>query len=149
MNDSNSGGGLPLLVLATVCVATATTPCQLSLVAQAQVPAVTFDIRAARGLVVSPIYEGWYEVDGATRVLFGYYNRNLEEVVDIPIGPGNRLEPGPTDQAQPTRFFPGRHYGVFAATVPKDKPKTEVSWTLTANGQTLSIPAFLDALRLL
>jgi hypothetical protein len=146
MSDSNSGRGLPLLVFTTMCVAMATAPSKLSLVAHAQAPAVSFDIRAAKGLVVSPIYEGWYEVGGATHVLFGYYNRNLEEVVDIPIGPGNKMEPGPADQAQPTRFFPGRHYGVFAAAVPKDKPKTEVTWTLTANGQTLSIPAFLDAL---
>jgi hypothetical protein len=75
-----------------------------------------------------------------------YYNRNLEEVVDIPIGAANKVEPGPADQAQPTRFFPGRYYGVFAVAVPKDKPKAEVSWTVNAHGQALSIPAIIDPL---
>jgi hypothetical protein len=116
---------------------------------RAQIPAVKFDVRAARGLVVSPFYEGWYEVDGKRYVLFGYSNRNLEEIVDIPIGPHNHLAPGPPDQGQPTRFFPGVSYGIFATTVPKDQPTTEVTWTLTANGQTLSIPASLDPLYLI
>ena len=96
-------------------------------------------------MLVSPVYEGWYEVDGRKYALFGYSNRNLEEIVDIPIGPNNHVAPGPPDQGQPTRFFPGMHYGVFAAALPNDQPKTEVTWTLTANGQTLSIPVSLDA----
>jgi hypothetical protein len=33
--------------------------------------------------------------------------------------------------------------------LPKDQPKTELTWTLTANGQTLSIPASLDQLYLI
>ena len=41
------------------------------------------------------------------------------------------------------------YYGVFAVALPKDQPKTEVTWTLTANGQTLSIPASLDPLYLI
>lgn len=130
----------------TMCVAIATASAMTGVVLRAQIPVVNFDIRAAKGLVVSPIYEGWYQLDGTTYVLFGYYNRNLEEVVDIPIGANNKVEPGPIDQAQPTRFFPGRHYGVFAVAVPKDRPRTEMTWTLTANGQTLSIPATLDQL---
>jgi hypothetical protein len=81
--------------------------------------------------------------------LFSYYNRNLEEIVDVPIGPHNRVAPGPPDQGQPTRFFPGIFYGVFAVALPKDQPKTEVTWTVTANGQTLSIPASLDPLYLI
>jgi hypothetical protein len=56
------------------------------------------------------------------------------------------VSPGPPDQGQPTRFFPGIYYGVFAAVLPKDQPTTEMTWTLTANGQTLSIPASLDPL---
>lgn len=104
------------------------------------------DVRASKGAGVSPVYEGWYELDGTTYALFGYYNHNLEEVVDVPVGPHNSVQPGPVDQTQPTRFFPGRHYGVFAVAVPKDLPKAEVKWTLTVSGQTLSIPAFLDSL---
>jgi hypothetical protein len=115
-------------------------------VVRAQVPAVKFDVRAAKGLAVSPVYEGWYQLDGAMYALFGYYNRNLEEVVDVPIGSDNSVQPGPIDQGQPTRFFPGRHYGVFAVALPKDPPKTEVKWALTVAGQTLSIPTLLDPL---
>ena len=147
MNNSSLWRGLPPLVLITICLAVGAAPSMVGLVLRAQVPAaVNFDIRAAKGLALSPIYEGWYKLDGTTYALFGYYNRNLEEVVDIPIGPNNRMEPGPIDQAQPTHFVPGQHYGVFAVPVPKDRPATEVSWTLTANGQTLSIPANLDQL---
>lgn len=111
----------------------------------AQIPAVKFDVRAAKGLPVSPVYEGWYEHEGKRYALFGYYNRNLQEVVDVPIGPQNQLAPGPADQGQPTRFYPGLYYGVFAIPLPSD-PTAEVTWTLTANGQTLSIPTALGPL---
>lgn len=111
----------------------------------AQVPAaVKLDVRTARGQIVSPVYEGWYRLGDTTYALFGYYNRNLEEIVEIPIGPANKVEPGANDQNQPTRFYPGRHYGVFVVVVPPDRPATEVTWSLTTRGQTLSIPAFID-----
>src|SRR5262245_35436606 len=136
--------GSRLLALAAVFGATAG-PALLS-VARAQVPAVKFDVRAAKGLTVTPVYEGWYELDGRKYVLFAYYNRNLEEVIDIPVGQNNQVTPGSSDQGQPTHFPPGLYYGVFAVALPKDQPKTEVTWTLTANGQTLAIPAFIDPL---
>lgn len=111
----------------------------------AQIQAVNPQIRAARGQNVSPIFEGWFKgLDGSTWVSFGYYNRNTEEIVNVPVGPANRVEPEPTDQGQPTRFLPGRQHGVFTARVPQDRPKTEVTWTLTVHGQTLSIPGNLD-----
>jgi hypothetical protein len=116
------------------------------LVLRWQTPAVKFDVPVAAGLAISPVYEGWYQHNGATYALFGYVNRNLEEIVDLPVGPNNKVEPGPIDQGQPTRFFPGQHYGVFAVAVPKDRPKTEVTWTLQAHGQTLAIPGVLDQL---
>lgn len=134
------------VALTTICVSMSLSGFVPDFVVRAQVPALKFDVRAAKGLGVSPVYEGWYQLDGAMYVLFGYYNRNLEEVVDVPIGPGNNVQPGPIDQGQPTRFFPGRHYGVFAVAVPKDPPKTEVKWALTVAGQTLSIPTLLDPL---
>jgi hypothetical protein len=149
MKASDLARGLRLLVLTSIVGAVGALPSALAVDVRAQSPAVRFDVRAARGLVVSPVYEGWYEVDGTRYVLFGYYNRNLQEVVDVPIGPHNHLAPGPTDQGQPTRFFPGISYGVFAVALPKDQPKAEVTWTLTANGQTLSIPASLDPLYLI
>lgn len=144
MQASDSACGPRLLVLATIFGTIGVLPSTLGVDARAQSPAVKFDVRATKGLVVSPVYEGWYEVEGTTYALFSYYNRNLEEIVHVPIGPHNSVAPGPPDQGQPTRFLPGVFYGVFAVAVPKDQPKTELTWTLTANGQTLSIPASLD-----
>ena len=141
--------GLRLLVLTTALGAMGTLPSILELGVRAQIPAVKFDVRAAKGLAVSPLYEGWYEVDGRRYASFGYANRNREEIVDVPIGPRNSIAPGPPDQGQPTHFSPGIFYGVFVAAVPKDAPTTEVTWTLTANGQTLSIPAIMDPLYLI
>jgi hypothetical protein len=115
---------------------------------QIEVPTIKLDVQAARGLQVSPVYDGWYRIGTTTYALFGYYNRNLEEVVNVPVGPDNRMSPGPTDQGQPTRFFPGPHIGVFALAVPDAGSKTEVTWTLAANGYTFTIPAFLDPLYL-
>jgi hypothetical protein len=114
---------------------------------RAQTPAIKLDVPSTTGLPVSPIYEGWYQMGATKYALFGYYNRNLEEIVDVPIGPANKMAPGPIDQGQPSRFFPGQQDGVFAVAVPNDK--TEVNWTLTSHGQTFSIPIFLDALYLI
>lgn len=146
MNVSDSARGLRLLVLTTVFGAMGALLSMLGPGVRAQIPAVKLDVRAAKGLAVSPVYEGWYEVDGRRYALFSYSNRNLEEIVDVPIGPQNHLAPGPPDQGQPTHFYPGIFYGVFAAAMPKDQPTTELTWTLTANGQTLSIPVSLDPL---
>ena len=50
-------------------------------------------------------FEGWFpNQDGTFSLLVGYYNRNLREAVDIPIGPNNTIEPGGPDQGQPTHF---------------------------------------------
>jgi hypothetical protein len=147
MKPSVSRRGLPALTaLFTGIIALLHTP---GARAQGQVPAVKYDVPAARGMVVTPVYEGWYEAEGTKYALFTYYNRNTEEIVDVPIGPQNNIAPGPADQGQPTRFFPGIYYGVFAVPFPKDQPKAEMTWTLAANGQTLSIPATLDMLYLI
>jgi len=138
-------GRVRLLVLVAALDVAASTPSMLGGVVRAQTPAVRFDVRAAKGLSVSPVYEGWYEVDGRKYALFGYSNRNLEEVVDIPIGPSNSVTPGPVDHGQPTRFFPGLHKGVFALALPNDQSAKTVTWTLTANGQTTAIPVNLDS----
>jgi hypothetical protein len=97
-----------------------------------------------RGQSVTPAFEGWYpNPDGTFNLSFGYYNRNFEEIVDIPIGPNNRVEPGGPDQGQPTHFETRRRWGVFTVTVPKDFGNKEVTWTLVNRGQTLSIPGHL------
>ena len=70
---------------------------------------------------VFPYFEGWYRNDdGTATILLGYYNRNVDQTLEVPIGPNNRIEPGGPDRGQPTHFLPRRHYGVFTITVPKD-----------------------------
>ncbi len=91
----------------------------------------------ARGQNVVPAYEGfWRNADGTFDLMFGYYNRNWEEEIDVPVGPGNTLEPGGPDQGQPTHFFPRRNQFVFKVRVPASFGNKEVVWTLTSNGQT-------------
>jgi hypothetical protein len=99
------------------------------------------------GQSVTAAFEGWFaNPDGSFNMLFGYLNRNAKQELDIPIGPENKIEPGPPDQGQPTHFLNGRQWGVFTVTVPKDFGKKKLIWTLTANGATTSIPAHLDPL---
>ncbi|MEE2776710.1 MAG: hypothetical protein VYE73_08095, partial [Acidobacteriota bacterium] len=106
------------------------------------------------GQSVSPVYEGWYpNPDGTFTLSFGYFNRNYAQRLDISVGEHNRIEPGPADRGQPTHFLPRRHTGVFAVEVPGDFGDRRLVWTLTANGETISIPGHLrpewqiDALR--
>jgi len=69
-------------------------------------------------------------------MVFGYMNRNYEEQLDIPVGPNNKVEPGPVDQGQPAHFYRRRQQFVFKVRVPKDFGKGEVVWTLTSAGKT-------------
>ena len=97
------------------------------------------------GAPVYPAYEGWYEnPDGSITLLAGYFNANTEEIVDVSIGADNYIEPGPPDQGQPTHFTPGRSWGVFTIRIPGDDPGRRMTWHLTANGETVSIPMHLD-----
>src|SRR5215469_671637 len=94
---------------------------------------------------ITPAYEGWFpNSDGTFSILLGYYNRNLKEVLEIPVGSNNRIEPGGPDRGQPTHFLPGRQWGLFTVTVPKDFGTKKGTWTLTANGVTTTIPFSLD-----
>ena len=90
------------------------------------------------GQPVAPAYEGWEEdATGARYFLFGYMNRNWEEELDIPVGPGNGFSPGNPDQGQPTHFLPRRNRFVFRVKVPAGfTAKDELIWTLTTNGVT-------------
>ncbi len=93
------------------------------------------------GQGVSPAYEGWFRNDdGSFTLLIGYYNRNLRQVLDIPIGPENRIEPGGPDQGQPTHFLTRRQWGVFTIRVPADFGDKKLTWTIVANGRTASVP---------
>ena len=97
------------------------------------------------GAPVYPAYEGWYEnPDGSITLLAGYFNASTEEIVAAPVGADNYVEPGPPDQGQPTRFSPGRAWGVFTIRIPGGDPDRRVIWHLTANGETASVPMHLD-----
>jgi hypothetical protein len=94
------------------------------------------------GQAIFATFEGWgptKDKDGSPVLLLGYFNRNKEQSLDIPIGPDNRIEPGGPDFGQPTHFQPGRQYGVFAIPMPKDFGTRRLTWTLTANGNTTAV----------
>jgi hypothetical protein len=89
-----------------------------------------------RGEAIYPAVEGWGPLkDGTNAILLGYFNRNKDQEVDVPIGPNNRIEPGGPDYGQPTHFHLGRQHGVFAIVVPKDFGNKKLTWTLVVNGQ--------------
>src|SRR5262249_40135249 len=87
------------------------------------------EIKYAHGQQVFPVFEGWMpNADGTIEMFFGYVNRNYEEILDIPVGPNNSIEPGGPDQGQPTHFFPRRSQFTFSVRVPKDFGKKELVW---------------------
>jgi hypothetical protein len=121
---------------------------------QAQLPSHLRDYplaaQKAKGDLVAPMFNGWIaNEDGSVTYVFGFANKNGEEIVDIPIGPNNRIEPAQFNGSQPTHFptyrrggFVGlQERGVFAVTVPADMKRTEVVWTLSHAGHTYSVPA--------
>jgi len=99
------------------------------------------------GEPVGPFLEGWFRNDDGTFTLsFGYFNLNTEQALDIPIGPDNFIEPAEYNGRQPTHFPTGRYRrdrGVFEVTVPASYAdgQQRVTWTITANGVTHSLPA--------
>ena len=98
----------------------------------------------ASGQSVTAAYEGWFrDSDGQVSLLVGYFNRNTEEVLDIPVGPDNRIEPGGPDYNQPTHFLPRRAWGVFAMPLPPDFGDQALTWTIVANGQATQVPMSL------
>ncbi len=125
----------------------------VSFSASAQLPENLRDFplatRGATGESVAPMFNGWIRnEDKSVTMIFGFANQNREQIVDIPLGPNNKIEPAQFDGAQPTHFpvyqrrgFVGiQERGVFAVTVPADMADTEVVWTLSSGGQTWSVP---------
>lgn len=112
-----------------------------------QQPAINSQLRHARGQGVVPVYEGWFEdAAGAVHASYGYVNLNLEEALDIPIGPDNAIAPGPADRGQPTHFLAGHQKGVFTVPLPEGAASEEITWTLSVRGQSMSIPSNLGPL---
>ena len=107
-------------------------------------------LRPSGGPVV-PFFEGWQpNPDGTYDLVFGYWNVNTEEVLDIPLGPDNFIEPREFDGMQPTHFLPvpegdRRYWGVFAVTVPADFGTRDVVWTLRIDGEEFSVPGRLTS----
>lgn len=111
------------------------------------------------GLRVAPFFDGWYEnPDGTITLSFGYSNLNRTDVVEIPLGSDNFIQPKEYDGRQPTSFPPvvptaggdgsgaptggdrrQRERGVFTVTVPAGF-RGDVVWTLRYQGQTYSVP---------
>ena len=122
-----------IVLLVTACA---------SLVSVAQIPLAP---PSAMGQTVTPAFEGWYKnSDGTYSLSFGYFNRNFEEALEIPIGPDNFIAPGPANQGQPTHFQPRRHWGVFVITVPADFGYERIVWTLKIRGETFFVPGSLN-----
>ena len=96
------------------------------------------------GQTATPAFEGWYKnSDGTFSLSFGYYNRNLTEVLSVPVGPDNFISPGDPNQGQPTFLYPRRHWGVFAVKVPADFGDKKIIWTLKVRGKSYAIPGSL------
>jgi hypothetical protein len=91
-----------------------------------------------RGQHVEPAYEGWWQNDdGSYSFIFGYFNENWEEEIDVPVGENNFFSPGNTDRGQPSHFLPRRNRFTFEVVVPADWGDKELVWTLTSpNGIT-------------
>ena len=65
--------------------------------AMAAFPGTSAQVSLPTGQNIAPAYEGWEEnSDGSFNLVFGYFNRNWDEEIDLPIGPDNtssRAEP--------------------------------------------------------
>jgi len=119
-----------VLALALVLACTAVALAQ-------QLPTAIPQTKWASGQAVVPYFEGWIRnPDGSVDMVFGYFNRNWEEELAIPVGAENAIEPGGPDRGQPTYFLPRRQGWVLRVRVPKDFGKQVVTWTITANGKT-------------
>ena len=100
------------------------------------------------GQPVIPLFDGYHQIeDGTYDFCFGYFNMNLDEVIDIPIGEDNFIEPARFDGMQPTHFLQvpernRRYFCVFTVNVPQEFAEGEerVVWTLRYDGQTYSVP---------
>lgn len=104
-----------------------------------------FEPALEAGQTVTGAYEGWFQnSDGTYSMLVGYFNRNTKQALDIPLGPDNQIQPGGPDYGQPTHFGPGRGWGIFTITVPKDFDQKKLTWTIIANGKPTTMKLWLN-----
>lgn len=97
--------------------------------------------RSGVGRVVAPFLDGWYDNgDGTFTYSFGFNNFN-DELIELPLGEANFIEPSQFDGVQPTVFPSGKSRGVFTVTVPASMADVDVWWTLTnPNGVVTKVP---------
>ena len=107
----------------------------------------------ASGNFVAPYFDGFYQnADGTYTLSFGFMNRNDQELIEIPLGVNNRIEPAEYDGVQPTSFpvvrytgFGGpRERGAFGVVVPADFDG-DVWWTLRTDGYETRVPGRLES----
>lgn len=115
-----------------------------------------FDNLRPSGQPVIPIFDGWYpKPDGSHDLCFGYFSLNTEQVVEIPLGANNFIEPKQFNGEQPTHFLPvpgppnlyRRFFCAMVVNLPKDAPKTaRVVWTLVQKGKSFAVPGHLGSI---
>jgi hypothetical protein len=107
----------------------------------------SYQLRHWNGQGLAPVYEGWDKnPDGTFNMWFGYMNRNYEEVIELPVGPANRFEPGEADRGQPTFFDTRRHKDTFRVIVPAGAGETtKLTWSVTVRGQTERVAGTLTS----
>ena len=111
----------------------------------AQLDHLPFQLKYDRGQTVQPVFEGWSRnPDGSIDMHFGYFNRNYQQELHVPIGADNRIEPGSPDQGQPTYFHVRSNRNIFTVTVPADFGDQKMTWSLTTQGRTLSAIGWLQ-----
>ncbi len=136
-------GGAALVVLASSAAGSAPVLAQQP----EALPSWPQSPQPASGRQVVPFMEGWYDNgDGTYTISFGYLNRNPDEVLDIPLGERNYIEPAKFDGRQPTHFNPSRNRGVFAITIPASERDQDVWWYVTGDdGQVYKVPGRTSA----
>ena len=98
------------------------------------------------GQPVIPLFDGWFRrPNGTIDLCFGYHNLNLDQELDIPLGPDNFIEPGRFDGVQPTHFdeVPDvyrRRFCVFTVNLTDLDAAPTVVWRLRIADQTYSVP---------
>src|SRR5262245_25938574 len=117
----------------------------IGLIAQGQAE-FTNNIKFDSGQDVQPVFDGWAKAaNGTFDLYFGYLNRNWVETLAIPVGPNNNIQPSGPDRGQPTFFYTRTNRKVFTVSVPADFGKSELVWTLTANGKTRTVYGHLKS----
>ena len=110
------------------------------------------EIIRTKGQPVIPLFDGWFpNEDGSSNICFGFFNMNLQEALNVPLGESNYLEtdyPGLdlSGVMLPTHFdpLPPRYRHVFCAfsiNVPADfDSDNRITWYLNSNRQELKVP---------